>query len=202
MKKFGLVFANSDSSLRLGLWPRLRYFCQRDFFLTATGELYQSFSLSVLLYYFFNPIVCPPTQSKLLALPPLHSLGPPMGGLAIVLFLFSYMFQYLPRLVQGTLNCPFGVALSFYKFLLSGVARFGGHSFSSAPALIFSLLSRVVGGNLLRRIAPIQKHNRSKWWKLADSNTEIQFSLHLATNTGVNLFQNKTLRYCTKAKHT
>jgi len=52
--------------------------------------------------------------------------------------------------------CPFGVALGFSQTLLSSVARSGGRSFFSAPALLFFPFSRVVGGNLLRRIAPMQ----------------------------------------------
>ncbi len=103
-----------------------------------------------------------------------------MGGLANVLFLFSYMFSLF--LASCRVHLPFQGCTRLFKILLSRVARSGGRSFSSAPALIFSLLSLGVGGNALRAKRQEQKqkkHNRPKWWKLADSTFRIHFSLPL-----------------------
>ena len=69
------------------------------------------------------------------------------------------------------------------KILLRSVARFGGRSFSSAPALFSFPFSR--GGR--RKPASQesatweQKTNRPKWWKLANSTFRIHFSLPLGT---------------------
>ena len=116
----------------------------------------------------------PTHPTVMLALPPLHSLGPPMGGLASVYFcLFPCSVSSSPRAIK-TKKSAFGVALvfSFNSFIL--VARYGGHSFSSAPALIFSLLSRVVGGSAFGGSANGNKHrNRPNSTILVNSTSNL-----------------------------
>jgi len=64
-------------------------------------------------------------------------------------YLSQYSVSSSPRAIK-TKTSAFGVALGFWLQSFKKAARSGGHSFFSAPALIFSLLSRVVGGNALR----------------------------------------------------
>jgi hypothetical protein len=124
-----------------------------------------------------------------------------MGGLANVLsVLFSHSVSSSPRAIKTKTNA-FGVALGFSKILLSGVARFGGHSFFSAPALIFSLLSLGVGGNLLCRIAPTlgtktklesaKIHQNGRLAVSLKYKTQIHFSLPWEQEQGSIFFKTK-----------
>lgn len=101
--------------LRLGLRPRLRYFLRA--FRTGTTNCNSVFDIFLVRLFAHPPKV-------LLALPPLHSLGHPMGGLANVSTdLYPCSVSSSPRAWN---IYPFRVALGFSQTLLSGVARFGG----------------------------------------------------------------------------
>ncbi|KKQ85775.1 MAG: hypothetical protein UT08_C0004G0087 [Candidatus Woesebacteria bacterium GW2011_GWB1_38_8] len=99
-------------------------------------------------------------------------LGPLWAALPVFYFcLFQYSVSSSPRAIK-TKTSAYGVALGFSHFLLSGVARSGGRSFFSAPALFFFSL-------FARRSAEMRFAQSA----LADSSFRIHFSLPLGTGT-------------------
>jgi hypothetical protein len=88
------------------------------------------------------------------------------------------------------------------------VARFGGHSFFSAPALLFFPFSRVVGGNALRakRQCKTNIENKNRIgqnggnWPIPAS--EFIFLCQTQHKNNLSSFRSKTLRFSTRAKYT
>ena len=133
-----------------------------------------------------------------------------MGGLAKVLFLFSYMFSlFLASCIK-----TFAASRLHSAHLIRGLFQLlvpGGVPCFPPPRFSFFPFSRVVGGNALRAKRQCKtntettKQNRPKWWKLADSKFN---SLNFLTQQcfhhtkASSIFLHKTLRFSTRAKYT
>ena len=116
---------------------------------------------------------------------------------------FIFLVQYLPRLAEKNI-LRLRLSASLFKNSVKWGCSFRGAFLFFRPRANF-FPSFVRGRRkCASRKAPTQeqKTNRPKWWKLADSNIKIHFSLPRDKNKGINLFQNKTLRYSTRAKWT
>jgi len=91
----------------------------------------------------------PTHPRKELALPPLHSLGPPMGGLANVLLLFISVFS----LFLASCKKTFSASRLHSAHLITDLFQLlvpGGVPCFPPPRFSFFPFSRVVGGNALR----------------------------------------------------
>jgi len=115
--------------------------------------------------------------------------------------LFSHSVSSSPRAKK---QLPLRGCTQLFSLSIKWGGSFrGAFLFFRPRAFIFSLFLRVVGGNLLRRIAPTweqeqeQKTNRPKSTTLADSNTEIHFSLPGDKNGNTQSFskQNTSVLY-------
>jgi len=127
-------------------------------------------------------------------------LGPLWAALPVFYFcLFQYSVSSSPRAIK-TKTSAYGVALGFSHFLLSGVARSGGRSFFSAPALFFFSLFARRSAEMRFAQSANAKTNKTESAKMVEiGRFQLQNSFFFAFGNR-NRTQSQTLRFSTRAK--